>query len=68
MPERHWRDALHFSDELHDKVLAHMWYNLAGANGLKDGAKSRENIERIMSQAQIEIAERMARSWIAIYK
>jgi TPR repeat protein len=53
---------------LHDKVLAHMWYNLAGATGLEKGAEKRSRMESEMSQAQIEIAERMARSWIAIHQ
>ena len=46
-----------------DSVLAHMWFNLAGSNGYKDGVKNRTVIEMKMTPQQIEKAQEMARNW-----
>ncbi|MCP4382511.1 MAG: sel1 repeat family protein [Hyphomicrobiales bacterium] len=46
-----------------DIVQAHMWWNLASAQGLKDARKSRDRIAKKMTPDQITEAQRMAREW-----
>lgn len=46
-----------------DYVLAHMWFNLAAAQGDADAAKVRVAITRRMTQEQVAEAQRMAREW-----
>ena len=46
-----------------DYALAHMWFNLSGSNGHKNGMKNRGIVEKIMSPSQIEKAQEMARNW-----
>lgn len=44
-------------------VQAHMWLNLAAAQDLKGGAKSRDNVAKKMTPAQLAEAQRLAREW-----
>ena len=44
-------------------VLAHMWYNLAGAQGVADAPKYRDRSASKMTPAQIAEAQRLAREW-----
>ena len=46
-----------------DYVLAHMWWNLAAAQGDKDAAKNRDIIGKRMTRTQIAEAQRLAREW-----
>jgi TPR repeat protein len=46
-----------------DYVRAHMWYNLAAANGDKAGAEFRDDLARKMTPAQIAEAQKLAREW-----
>lgn len=46
-----------------DYVQAHMWYNLSAAQGWRVAANSRNKIERVMTQAQIADAQKLAREW-----
>jgi len=46
-----------------DYVLAHMWWNLAGSNGMKGALQNRKEVETEMSPSQIEKAKEMARNW-----
>jgi len=46
-----------------DYALAHMWFNLFGSNGHKDGVTNRNTVEKKMSPSQIEKAKEMARNW-----
>ena len=46
---------------LQDSVMAHMWYNIAGANGDKMGADNRAKIEKTMTASQIAEAQKLAR-------
>lgn len=50
---------------LNNNVKAHMWYNIAGANGDELGARNRANIEKKMTPAQIAEAQKLAREWMA---
>jgi uncharacterized protein len=49
---------------LRDNVLAHMWYNVAGSNGDKMGAKYRAIIEKRMIASQIAEAKKLARECV----
>jgi SOS response regulatory protein OraA/RecX len=49
---------------LQDSVYAHMWINIASANGYKTGAKSRDIISKQMTPSQIEKAQELARQCI----
>lgn len=47
---------------LKDDVLAHMWYNIAGANGHENARKNRDILERDMTLAEISRATELARA------
>ena len=47
---------------LKDSVLAHMWFNIAGANGDEDARENRDNLERDMTRAEISRATELARA------
>ena len=38
---------------LKDSVLAHMWFNIAGANGKADARERRDELERDMTRAEV---------------
>ncbi len=46
-----------------DYVLAHMWFNLAGAQGDKKARKDRDLAASHMTPDQIAEAQRLAREW-----
>ena len=45
-----------------DSVLAHMWLNIAGANGNEGARESRDALERVMTRAEISRATKLART------
>jgi len=45
-------------------VLAHMWYNLAAAQGSADAARFRDELARHMSREQVAEAQRQAQQWL----
>jgi len=45
--------------------MAHMFYNLAAANGNADSRKNRDAITKIMTPSQIAEAQKLAREWMA---
>ena len=48
-----------------DNVTAHMWFNIAGANGVEFGRDNREIIERKMTPADVSEAQKRARICMA---
>ena len=46
-----------------DYVLAHMWANLAAAQGDEKAIKKRDFLELMMTPAQLTEAQRLAREW-----
>ena len=50
---------------LQDAVLAHMWWNIAGANGFALGSENRGKIEKRMTREQIAEAQALARRCMA---
>ena len=50
---------------LEDSVLAHMWFNIAGANGNARARKLRNSIEREMTRAEVSRATELARVCMA---
>ncbi|MFQ5917521.1 MAG: SEL1-like repeat protein, partial [Candidatus Binatia bacterium] len=46
-----------------DYVQAHMWYNLAAAQGHEASKSSRGFVEKLMSRKQIAEAQRLAAEW-----
>ena len=50
---------------LQDNVTAHMWFNIAGANGAEDGRDNREKIERKMTPFYVSEAQKRARICMA---
>ena len=46
-----------------DRVQAYMWLNLAASQGRENAAIIRDLAARLMSSAQIEEAQRLAREW-----
>ena len=46
---------------LQDNVMAHMWYNLSAANGMKLAGENRDKLAKKMSNTAIEKAQAMAR-------
>jgi TPR repeat protein len=51
-----------------DFVQAHKWYSLAAANGHENAATARDGLSRMMTPAQIDKAQRLAREWKPIKK
>ena len=47
-----------------DYVQAHMWFNMAAANGHEDGRKNRDIVAKQMTPADISEAQRLAREWL----
>ncbi len=50
---------------LQDYVQAHMWYNLAAAQGDKAAAKNRDIVATKMTPDDVSKAQRMAREWLS---
>ncbi len=50
---------------LQDYVQAHMWYNLAAAQGDKAAAKNRDIVATKMTPNDVSKAQRMAREWLS---
>jgi TPR repeat protein len=50
---------------LQDYVKAHMWSNIAAANGETKGPKNRDIVAAKMTPQQIERAQQMARDCVA---
>ena len=50
---------------LEDSVLAHMWFNIAGANGNARARKLRNSFEREMTRAEVSRATELARVCMA---
>ena len=46
---------------LKDSVLAHMWLNIAGANGDEAARERRDGLERDMTRAEVSRAAELAR-------
>ena len=55
--------AQHSLAVLQDFVQAHMWYNLAAANGEKREALLHDNLAKQMTLVQIAEAQKLAREW-----
>ena len=47
-----------------DYVQAHMWFNLAAAQGNVVGRKNRDIVAKKMTSADISKAQAMAREWL----
>lgn len=50
--------------EEQDPVKAHMYYNIAAANGHSKAAGSRNRMEKRMSASQLAEAQKLAREWM----
>ena len=50
---------------LKDSVIAHMWFNIAGANGSEQARTSRDLFEDEMTRAEINRATELARKCMA---
>ena len=50
---------------LQDYVYAHMWYNIAAANGYSDASDYRQEISELMTTEQINQAQALARKCLA---
>ena len=46
-----------------DYVQAHMWVNLAAAQGNEQAQKTRDRLPKQMTPAQMDEAQRLAREW-----
>jgi TPR repeat protein len=47
-----------------DYIQAHMWFNLAAAQGNETGRKNRDLVAKQMTPADISEAQRLAREWL----
>ena len=50
-----------------DYVQAYMWFNLAAAQGDEGARDNRNRVADMMTPAQIEEAQRLAREWLAAH-
>ncbi len=48
-----------------DLVSAHKWFNLAALKGRTDAIALRREVAEMMSNVEIALAQRAARSWVA---
>ena len=44
-----------------NNVIAHMWFNIAAANGVEEGANNRETIAKLMTAEDVSKSQAMAR-------
>ncbi len=47
-----------------DFVYAHMWLNIAASNGHENAGKARDEVAKLMTPAQIEKAQDLARECV----
>ena len=52
---------------LQNYVTAHMWFNIAAANGAEDAGSNREAVAKKMTPEQIGKAQQMAAGWMAAH-
>ncbi len=50
---------------LKDYAIAHMWYNISASNGSESGEKLRNAIAKLMTSAEIDKAQDLARECVA---
>ena len=50
---------------LQDNVYAHMWANIAAANGAENAGEARDELAKEMTPADISDAQRLARECVA---
>lgn len=50
-----------------DLVAAHKWFNLAALKGRVDAISLRREVAGLMSDAEIAMAQREARAWMATH-
>ena len=48
-----------------DKVMAHMWFNLASSYGSQQAVKSRDRLEEEMAEKEVAEAQKLARECVA---
>ena len=49
----------------HDLVTAHKWFNISALRGNKAAREYRSEISREMEKADIAVAQKLAREWLA---
>ena len=47
-----------------DMIAAHMWFNLAAAQGNSDAARYRQEVAAEMTISEVAEAQRQAREWL----
>lgn len=50
-----------------DLIAAHKWFNLAALKGRCDARAMRQEVAEMMSEAEIALAQRDARAWVATH-
>ena len=55
----------HGQGVIKDQVLAHMWFNIAGANGSEAAREQRDRVEGGLTRAEISRATELARACVA---
>ena len=53
-----------YEDIIEDKVLAHMWWNIAALQGHENARQNRDNIEERMPLQHIEEAQNLSRECV----
>ena len=48
-----------------DYITAHMWFNLAAAQGSSRASKNRDHVAKQMTSADVYKAQKLAREWAA---
>lgn len=48
-----------------DYIEAHKWFNISSINGFSRSITQRGNIEKKMTQSQVERAKKIAKEWMA---
>ncbi|MFK5997304.1 MAG: sel1 repeat family protein [Rhodobacterales bacterium] len=48
-----------------DYIMAYMWFNLAGANGIKDAVKNKEMVSKILTRTDLSKAQALSSRCLA---
>lgn len=48
-----------------DLIKAHMWFNIAASKGIEAARRCRKELADHMTSAQVAMAQRAAREWLA---
>ena len=52
------------SETIQDYIRAHMWLSIVDFQGFEEARKNRDEVEEMMTPAQLETAQKLTREWM----